>query len=481
VLPGDTVSISGGTYSTELTVGASGTASAQITIAASTEAGHNGAVIIDRNGGQDGAGVNGRNYVTIRGLNIRNISDAGIWVRSATGVVLENNSVYSGDPGGGNARGYDVRNSFSGTVVRNNSYATPASTLAQTDGIWSSNNNGVSFTGNNIVISNSSTYGHSDGIQSFQDINITIKGNYIVHPNGGLNDHGMWLSDAVAGGTITVVDNIVDMPVGDETGIAYLNQVGGSGRAVIENNTVYGSEWGVYLYNSPQSVVKNNILVPFGNQATGIVLANGTPAAANIDNNLVFGGSAGSINDSLKTWAQWQSAGFDAHGVNADPKFVNAAAHNFRLQSGSPAIDRGSTVAVTDDYAGVLRPQGSAFDIGAYESGQVVTTDTLILFLSEDRYRGDAKFIAKIDGTTIAGPTAVTTLHSSGQSQAFTFSGMWTGTHDLELSFINDYYIAGTGDRNLYVDQVKLNGVSYLTQPNALYRNETVNITIGHQ
>ena len=48
--------------------------------------------------------------------------------------------------------------------------------------------------------------------------------------------------------------------------------------------------------------------------------------------------------------------------------FVSAAAHDYRLAAGSPAVDHGVAVAeVTTDRAGVARPQGTAFDIGAYE------------------------------------------------------------------------------------------------------------------
>jgi len=105
-------------------------------------------VIIDGNTNlANGVYDNGYNYVTVNGLNIRNITDAGISVRNViAGVVIENNSVYSGNPNGGNARGYDVRNSVGqngqyAVVVQGNSYSTPASTTAQTDGIWSSGNN----------------------------------------------------------------------------------------------------------------------------------------------------------------------------------------------------------------------------------------------------------------------------------------------------------------------------------------------------
>ena len=48
--------------------------------------------------------------------------------------------------------------------------------------------------------------------------------------------------------------------------------------------------------------------------------------------------------------------------------FVNAAAHDYHLASGSPAIDAGATIGdVTRDRLGTVRPQGRGYDIGAYE------------------------------------------------------------------------------------------------------------------
>ena len=48
--------------------------------------------------------------------------------------------------------------------------------------------------------------------------------------------------------------------------------------------------------------------------------------------------------------------------------FVNAPAHNYGLAAGSPAIDAGVAIpSVTTDRVGVVRPQGSAYDVGAYE------------------------------------------------------------------------------------------------------------------
>jgi hypothetical protein len=47
--------------------------------------------------------------------------------------------------------------------------------------------------------------------------------------------------------------------------------------------------------------------------------------------------------------------------------FVNAAMDNYSLAPGAAAIDTGVTLPVGTDRAGVTRPQGASYDVGAYE------------------------------------------------------------------------------------------------------------------
>jgi hypothetical protein len=56
------------------------------------------------------------------------------------------------------------------------------------------------------------------------------------------------------------------------------------------------------------------------------------------------------------------------NSVVTDPLFVNYSGYDFHLLSTSPAINAGiATNAPALDYASIARPQGSLFDIGAYE------------------------------------------------------------------------------------------------------------------
>lgn len=90
--------------------------------------------------------------------------------------------------------------------------------------------------------------------------------------------------------------------------------------------------------------------------------------------------------------------------------------------------------------------------------------DTLVLKLAEDAWQGDAQFTVAVDGKQVAGPTAVATLHSSGQDQTFTYnlSGIAAGQHQVAVTFTNDAW-GGTPstDRNLFVDQVSVDGQTY--------------------
>ena len=50
--------------------------------------------------------------------------------------------------------------------------------------------------------------------------------------------------------------------------------------------------------------------------------------------------------------------------------FLNAAAHDYQLSPASPAADKGVVIAeVTTDRRGTARPQGTAYDVGAFERG----------------------------------------------------------------------------------------------------------------
>jgi hypothetical protein len=91
------------------------------------------------------------------------------------------------------------------------------------------------------------------------------------------------------------------------------------------------------------------------------------PNSVVINYNLVYNSGTGYLatvvgrgTRDLATLRSW--TGLEANGIQADPRFVDAAGHDYRLRADSPAVDSGRQVAgVTEGYA------GSAPDRGAIE------------------------------------------------------------------------------------------------------------------
>ena len=56
-------------------------------------------------------------------------------------------------------------------------------------------------------------------------------------------------------------------------------------------------------------------------------------------------------------------------------------------------------------------------------------SDTLVLSISEDAYKGDAQFTVSVDGKQLGGTFTATALHASGASQNFIFNGDFGAGH----------------------------------------------------
>ena len=86
--------------------------------------------------------------------------------------------------------------------------------------------------------------------------------------------------------------------------------------------------------------------------------------------------------------------------------------------------------------------------------------DSLVLQVSEDAYQGDAQFTISVDGVQQGGTQTVTAKLGLGQAEAFTVLGSFgTSQHTVSVNFLNDAYGGSPSlDRNLYVDEARING-----------------------
>lgn len=245
--------------------------------------------------------------------------------------------------------------------------------------------------GNLIVVNNSASFGGGGGMYNDESnptlSNLTIRDNTAFSGGGIFNSSanpiGMNLAisgnGAAEGGGITnsganpMFTNLIISGNGATRGGGISNS---SSEPVLTNLTVSGNhaEEGGGIYNSASSPTFENSII-WGNAAdVGSQLFNTNDSQPRIQFTLVEGGISGSgvVN------ADPSSSVIDGgNNLDADPRFVApkeaskapSNAGNYRLQTGSPAIDRGDNAlnSTATDLDGGPRIVDSTIDLGAYE------------------------------------------------------------------------------------------------------------------
>jgi hypothetical protein len=189
-----------------------------------------------------------------------------------------------------------------------------------------------------------------------------IEFNHVHHLGGMLADMGAIYTLGFASGT-TISNNVIHdiyphpFTSGPGTGV-YMDQ--GTSGIVMENNLIYNVKTAGYNHNFGRAnVVRNNIFA-FGREAqlslgsvephcsftfannilywNGGQLLNGPWKEANLkmENNLYFDASGAPVKFVDLDLQAWQALGKDHGSLVADPRFVDPARYDFRLQPGSP-------------------------------------------------------------------------------------------------------------------------------------------------
>lgn len=333
----------------------------------------------------------GGNGITVQSdIGVRNTSDNG---------VVSNNIIDSGDRkvddwyNPNPADGVVLRAGVSGWRVYNNTIKDWGHS-----GIYIINNVNATYpTDNNLIYNNTITapdvdYGRGIGADAIAG---AAHGNKVY--NNIIKDTTIRNQINMEGLEFyyNIIDNVAGTALAGHSGVGQCLTLEGYSSTVPRNMKIYNNvfancaEPGI-MFSSGSVYISGNLII------NNIFYNNGRASQIGIDNyQLYISGSAtilGNIitnnlfyksgvtdlifyghsatNDSPHTVAEFNAENGTASDVisgniTGDPMFVSS--NDFNLQPNSPAIDKGTSVGLTIDYAGNSIPRGGALDIGAYE------------------------------------------------------------------------------------------------------------------
>jgi hypothetical protein len=220
---------------------------------------------------------------------------------------------------------------------------------------------------------------------------VTIDG--ITIQNGKVNWPGMLAEGWSYYGTVVLSNCIIknstsryDMVLveSDHGNASVINNI------IVNNTSTYGSA-GIFLYtysgniDMTNNIIANNSVTDSSGTGGGLYIDAETTSVANVYNNIIWGNTAtagdiyipswsgGTINiynNDFSTVIIFGSPPVMSNNIDADPLFVNTAAGDYHLATGSPAIDTGNNSAPSlpaTDLEGNARVSGIAVDMGVYE------------------------------------------------------------------------------------------------------------------
>ena len=301
--------------------------------------------------------ANGADHISILNNQTDHTASSGIKINGSNNILISGNNVQHAC-GNGDQENISVGGNSSYVEVGGNE-------VSYNDG-----KEGIDLKGGCTYCSAHNNYIHNiSGVGIYIDAyseyehDINVYDNRIVCLNGGM---GISMSAEQPTGvldTVNVYNNVVSN-CGESGGIRLSNWITSTGpcgskkNIVIANNTTFNNFGAGIIIQTGSNIqgpveVVNNISSQ--NSLGQITVGSDVASYVTLTNNLAYGSNGSG----------------ESHGTNAisqDPLLVNPSAYDAHLQASSPAINKGVTLSlVTADLDGISRPQGSAYDLGAYE------------------------------------------------------------------------------------------------------------------
>ena len=323
----------------------------------------------------DGINIENADYVEVHGFNVINQPRAGIRVVVSAFVKVKNNTCTN--------NGYwGIFTGFADDIlIEGNS----CSYSQQQHGIYYSNSGDRPVIINNHSFNNSGCGIHMNGDLSMGDdgiiSNAIVAGN-IIHDNG------------TSGGSAINMDCVQDSKIYNNliynnhaTGIALYQIDGaeGSKNNKIFNNTIIhpaDGRWAILVVNaSTGNTIYNNILINKHSFRGSICIDEESKPGFVSDYNLVVNRLSDDDGNSNMSLSSWQAMGYDTHSQIVQDEnliFINPGNSDYHLSESSQPANIGTSLVssvVTVDLDGIARPQGSGYDIGAYEYTSATSVD----------------------------------------------------------------------------------------------------------
>jgi hypothetical protein len=288
------------------------------------------------------AQIDNSNHIRIKNSSNYRAACAGILVKQsigqATAIELINLTVTNGDFNSSSTQpGHGI---YFSSVLGNTTGANQANIIdsCRISGFTRSVNDA------GVVI-----FGSPNTLGGFTVRNNVITGNYVGAFLGSATTvSNLFANNTVAGNTSHGV-----WILGDDTGTR------------VFNNTIHGNGgWGIQsgdFSNVRTTAITNNSISSNTNGPIRISTADAGNSAVISYNNFNGNGNGNAISDG-------NGLSTPTNATTVAPAYVNASTGDFSLQGSSGLIDAGVFVSgVPTDQVGTTRPQGAAFDIGAFE------------------------------------------------------------------------------------------------------------------
>ena len=401
IQPGDSIYVSGGTtsktYTETFSFQKSGIVNNYIVFAAGKSVGHNGNVILD--GSSERISFT-QNYVEVNGFYFTGGGGSKGYIKydaggpSATSnhhLRVKNCNFLVSDRAGIYMQ-YHPHN----IEILDNYFEQTVNTSDQGDLIFirgdvDSGNpwaDSISIKGNTFVNQTENPSAHSDGFQGLYCKNVWYENNKSYLFNNKTAYTQMYYNNWCSGKQF-IANNLFYISSPASSPFIYVNGYDATLDTVIYYNNTFVTNYGRSPFTTilpsgtaGKLVMKNNIFV---NTATTVAGAFEVSKMVSVvaDYNIFYAPNSSAViklDGNNLTWSQWQSSGRDAHGYNQQPSFANfdwnfskdkntVLNYDFSLTSNSTGIDDGVDLGARWNTAldNISRPQGSAWDIGAYE------------------------------------------------------------------------------------------------------------------